>query len=80
MARNLDHGAVVPDGVPRDAATVEKTCYGNDPESCRVYGGLYTWEEARGACPAGWHLPSREEWNRWPATSGSDRRGEAEGP
>jgi N-sulfoglucosamine sulfohydrolase len=62
MARNLDHGAVVPDGVPRDAAHVEKSCYGNDPESCRVYGGLYTWDEARASCPAGWHLPTRGEW------------------
>jgi N-sulfoglucosamine sulfohydrolase len=62
MARNLDHGAVVPDGMPRDASAVEKSCYGNDPQSCRVYGGLYTWDEARDACPAGWHLPTRGEW------------------
>jgi N-sulfoglucosamine sulfohydrolase len=62
MARNLDHGTVVPDGRPRDASAIERSCYGNDPESCRVYGGLYTWDEARGACPAGWHLPTRGEW------------------
>lgn len=61
-ARNLDHGHEVPDARPRDPAAVEKTCYGNDPASCDVYGGLYTWAEAQGACPSGWHLPSREEW------------------
>jgi len=30
-----------------------------------VYGRLYTWyaaNDSRGLCPAGWHLPSDEEW------------------
>ena len=26
------------------------------------YGRLYTWEAAKKACPAGWHLPSDKEW------------------
>jgi uncharacterized protein (TIGR02145 family) len=76
MARNLDHGSVVPDARPRDASAVEKTCYGNDPESCRAYGGLYTWDEARGACPAGWHLPSRGEWETLAAHLGTATAGE----
>ena len=29
----------------------------------RQYGMLYTWETARGACPSGWHLPTRAEWD-----------------
>lgn len=28
-----------------------------------VFGGFYTWEEAKTACPEGWHLPSVDEWN-----------------
>jgi len=28
-----------------------------------TYGVLYDWEKASEACPAGWHLPSREEWS-----------------
>jgi len=24
---------------------------------------LYTWEAAKTACPRGWHLPSRDEWD-----------------
>lgn len=28
-----------------------------------VIGNYYTWEEAREACPAGWHLPSGEEFD-----------------
>jgi N-sulfoglucosamine sulfohydrolase len=76
LARNLDHGREVPDARPRDSAAVEKTCYGNDPQSCRVYGGLYTWNEATGACPAGWHLPSRDEWEALAAHLGTPTAGE----
>lgn len=28
----------------------------------RKYGQLYTWDEARKACPEGWHLPTDLEW------------------
>ena len=27
------------------------------------YGVLYTFDAARKACPAGWHLPSSDDWN-----------------
>ncbi len=29
------------------------------------YGGegVYTWNDARSACPDGWHLPGKEEWD-----------------
>jgi len=60
----------------RNAAGVGGRCYGNDPESCRTYGGLYTWDEARQACPAGWHLPSREEWETLAAHLGIATAGE----
>jgi N-sulfoglucosamine sulfohydrolase len=76
MARNLDHGAAVPDGVTRDASAVERSCYDNDPQSCRVYGGLYTWDEAKGSCPAGWHLPTRGEWEALAAHLGTGAAGE----
>ena len=76
MALNLDHGVVVADARPRDASAVEKSCYGNDPGSCRTYGGLYTWDESRQACPAGWHLPSREEWETLAAHLGTATAGE----
>jgi uncharacterized protein (TIGR02145 family) len=36
-----------------------------------VYGGLYTWDEARGACPAGWHLPTGGEWEALAAHLGA---------
>lgn len=36
--------------------------YNNDPANGDVYGRLYTWQGALDAVPAGWHLPTREEW------------------
>ena len=29
---------------------------------CETYGQLYTWKNAIKACPDGWHLPSKDEW------------------
>ena len=37
-------------------------CYGDSPSNCTKYGRLYTWNAANKACPAGWRLPSRDEW------------------
>jgi len=50
MAENLSY----------DAA--DSKCYDSKPENCAKYGGLYTWDAAMKACPAGWHLPSDAEW------------------
>jgi uncharacterized protein (TIGR02145 family) len=36
--------------------------YDNDPNNDRDYGMLYEWKSAKTACPAGWHLPSGEEF------------------
>jgi uncharacterized protein (TIGR02145 family) len=29
---------------------------------CETYGRLYNYDEAKNACPLGWHLPSDTEW------------------
>jgi uncharacterized protein (TIGR02145 family) len=36
--------------------------YKNEAANGEVYGRLYTWDAAVTACPAGWHLPTDEEW------------------
>jgi uncharacterized protein (TIGR02145 family) len=39
--------------------------YGNNPDNGKKYGRLYNWyavTDARGLAPAGWHIPSAEEW------------------
>jgi len=33
-----------------------------EPKNCEKYGRLYDWNEAMKACPKGWHLPNKEEW------------------
>jgi uncharacterized protein (TIGR02145 family) len=42
----------------------ESKCYDNNPNNCAKYGRLYTWHTAMEVCPAGWHLPSEEEWDK----------------
>jgi uncharacterized protein (TIGR02145 family) len=39
--------------------------YNNDPEIMDIYGKLYNWyavSDERGLCPAGWYVPSDNEW------------------
>jgi len=64
MAENLNY------------AVTNSACYSISTAHCDSYGRLYTWFAAmddasssdkvpsgvRGVCPAGWHLPSDEEW------------------
>jgi uncharacterized protein (TIGR02145 family) len=45
-------------------------CYENNADSCEKYGRLYDWDTAKKACPAGWHLPSRQEWRTLVTTAG----------
>jgi uncharacterized protein (TIGR02145 family) len=41
--------------IPYDANDGEKA-------NCAKYGRLYDWATAKSACPEGWHLPSKDEW------------------
>lgn len=36
--------------------------FDDDNRNLPLYGALYEWKAARNACPAGWHLPSGEEF------------------
>jgi uncharacterized protein (TIGR02145 family) len=49
-------------------------CYKNDNYNCDKYGRLYDWNTAAEACPAGWHLPSRQEWDDLGLTVGAERQ------
>lgn len=42
--------------------TPKSFCVNDDPSNCKKWGRLYTWIEARNACPKNWHLPSKSEW------------------
>ena len=50
MAENLNYN------------TNNSWCYCDSSSNCNKYGRLYTWEAAKNACPAGWHLPRDAEW------------------
>ncbi|MBN2275412.1 MAG: hypothetical protein JXK95_13845 [Bacteroidales bacterium] len=72
MAGNLNIGEMIRmDAEQKDNDTLEKYCPYNDDDYCEVYGGLYRYDEMmqyghvefnQGICPAGWHIPSDNEW------------------
>ncbi|MCD4695475.1 MAG: fibrobacter succinogenes major paralogous domain-containing protein [Bacteroidales bacterium] len=39
-------------------------CDSYNPSHCNKYGRLYKWKTAKNACPAGWHLPTDNEWKQ----------------
>ena len=42
--------------------TANSYCYNDDANNCTKYGRLYTWAAATTACPEGWHLPTKAEF------------------
>jgi len=48
-------------------------CYDNKPDNCAKYGRLYNWQTARTACPNGWHLPSKAEWEKLTSAVGGEK-------
>ena len=52
--------------------TAGSMCYDNNPDYCQKYGHLYTWHDAMNACPSGWHLPSKEEFETLLYSVGGD--------
>ncbi|GBU22900.1 hypothetical protein R80B4_02813 [Fibrobacteres bacterium R8-0-B4] len=65
MAQNLNY------------QTGKSWCYGNEDSYCKKYGRLYDWTTAKTACPAGFRLPSREEWDTLAAAAGGGAAGRA---
>ena len=51
-------------------------CYEDKESNCQKYGRLYNWDAAKSACPAGWHLPSKGEFEAlFVAVGGKDVAG-----
>ena len=48
-------------------------CYNDEEANCTKYGRLYVWFDAMKACPSGWHLPSKEEFNMLHKAAGEVR-------
>lgn len=47
--------------------------FNNEDSIVALYGRIYDWTTSLSACPAGWHLPSFEEWNILAAYISSDK-------
>jgi len=52
------------------------TLYPDTVENKAIFGLLYTWESALNACPAGWRLPTQDEWNLLSAYPAEDLKSE----
>ena len=50
-------------------------CRGDSLSNCDKYGRLYKWYSAMDACPAGWRLPTREDWDTLVSTVGNKLAG-----
>jgi uncharacterized protein (TIGR02145 family) len=48
-------------------------CYNDDESMGEKYGRLYDWDTAKLACPKGWRLPSREDWDSLGQAVGGER-------
>ncbi len=42
--------------------TEDSYVYNNNASNAELYGRLYLWEAAVNACPEGWRLPSKTDW------------------
>jgi uncharacterized protein (TIGR02145 family) len=60
MAQNLNY------------KTGKSWCYNNDTSYCNKYGRLYDFNTAKTACPHGWHLSTRQEWDDLGQAVGGD--------
>jgi uncharacterized protein (TIGR02145 family) len=90
MKQNMRVGSCINGAASQtDNSIIEKYCYDDTSSNCtsnhpnQPDGGLYQWNEAmqysttpgaRGICPAGWHIPTHDQWTtleRAVCTSGS---------
>jgi uncharacterized protein (TIGR02145 family) len=72
LRENMNVGTMIAGTIEQsDNRIIEKYCYNDEPDSCAKYGGLYYWQEMmqyttqkgpQGICPAGWHIPTDEDW------------------
>jgi len=50
-------------------------CYDTSSYNCDTYGRLYDWKTAKTACPAGYRLPTYEDWIALVTTAGGWQTG-----
>ena len=81
LKENLNVGTMI-NGTDtmKNNGVIEKYCYGNNIANCNEYGAFYQWNElmqytttpgVQGICPAGWHVPTDDEWKILEGTADS---------
>jgi uncharacterized protein (TIGR02145 family) len=70
FAENLNYNAA---GSKCYAEGVANVSADSIAKNCDTYGRLYNWATALAACPAGWHLPTLDEWNALASFIESDK-------
>jgi len=65
MAENLNFAT--------DKSICYHNSYDNKERSCQKYGRLYNWDDAMKACPAGWRVPSDDDWDSLALAAGGQR-------
>ncbi len=64
MAENLDYRpSLTFFGNVQDYSKANYYCYNNDTTNCDKYGVLYDIDALKNACPVGWHVPSKSEFD-----------------
>lgn len=56
----------------RDGNPLDTYCYMDKDSKCDQFGRLYPWEEALKTSPAGWRLPTSEDWEKLEIELGMD--------
>lgn len=62
-----------------DFKTGNSWCYEDSSSNCAKYGRLYDWNTAKKACPSGWRLPAREDWDNLAQAVGGRKNSEHSG-
>lgn len=72
MGKNMNVGVMIYGHLAmQNDSIIERYCFANDTNNCNNYGALYQWNEmmqysttpgAQGICPAGWHVPTDQEY------------------
>ncbi len=68
MAQNLNYA----DSTSTPVLMGNTACLDDNAENCNLFGRLYTWDAAMQACPVGWHLPSKAEYEALKSFVGAD--------
>lgn len=72
MGKNMNVGVMIYGHLAmQNDSIIERYCFANDTNNCNTYGALYQWNEmmqysttpgVQGICPAGWHVPTDQEY------------------